>query len=265
MPSRKSNERPIIVKRRRAIAVHSHHGGAWKVAYADFVTAMMAFFLLMWLLNATDEDQRMAIASYFTPAISISQTSGGGDGALGGDSIFTEEVLPQDGTGATDVSPTDRAAASGDDATDTVADSSAGREAMVEMLDAAIAADPDLAHMLDFRASDEGLIIDITGRPEARLFAEGDASPSPALQRVLRVFSEILPIVANDISIAAYRDADPRSTLGARRAQGVAAALWNAGVEPTQIARVTGLALAAAPAGIPSREDDAVTVTFLRL
>ena len=59
-------DQPIIIK--KINAGHGHHGGAWKVAYADFVTAMMAFFLLMWLLNATTEDQRTAISNYFAPA-----------------------------------------------------------------------------------------------------------------------------------------------------------------------------------------------------
>ena len=77
--------RPLIVKRKKVIAGGGHHGGAWKVAYADFVTAMMAFFLLMWLLNATTEKQRKGIADYFTPTIAIARVSGGGSGAFGGD------------------------------------------------------------------------------------------------------------------------------------------------------------------------------------
>ena len=61
--------RPIIVKKVIQQAHGGHHGGAWKVAYADFVTAMMAFFLLMWLLGATNEKQRKALADYFAPTI----------------------------------------------------------------------------------------------------------------------------------------------------------------------------------------------------
>ena len=57
---------PIIIKRKKIIAADEHHGGAWKVAYADFVTAMMAFFMLMWLLNATTEKQRKGLADYFS-------------------------------------------------------------------------------------------------------------------------------------------------------------------------------------------------------
>src|SRR5690606_20934775 len=68
-----SNLPPIVVKRVKKTVGGSHHGGAWKVAYADFVTAMMAFFLLLWLLNATTEEQRQAISNYFAPT-SVSQT-----------------------------------------------------------------------------------------------------------------------------------------------------------------------------------------------
>lgn len=91
----------VIIKRKKIIKVSGHHGGAWKVAYADFVTAMMAFFMLMWLLNATTETQKKGLADYFSPTIPISRISGGGDGAFGGDSVFSENALPQVGTGAT--------------------------------------------------------------------------------------------------------------------------------------------------------------------
>ena len=90
---------PIIIKRKKVVAGDGHHGGAWKVAYADFVTAMMAFFMLMWLLNATTEQQRKGIADYFSPTIPINRVSGGGSGAFGGDNFFTEESLAQSGTG----------------------------------------------------------------------------------------------------------------------------------------------------------------------
>ena len=92
---------PIIIKKKKKGGEEGHHGGAWKVAYADFVTAMMAFFLLMWLLNATTEEQRKGIADYFNPTIPISRISGGGSDGLNGSSIFTEETYASMGTGAT--------------------------------------------------------------------------------------------------------------------------------------------------------------------
>ena len=87
--STETNTRPLIIKRKKKVSGgDGHHGGAWKVAYADFVTAMMAFFMMMWLLNATTEQQRKGIADYFSPTIPITRISGGGDGSFGGESVF---------------------------------------------------------------------------------------------------------------------------------------------------------------------------------
>src|SRR5579862_1866219 len=81
-----NGERPIIIKRIKKSGGGGHHGGAWKVAYADFVTAMMAFFLLMWLINTTSPEQKRGIADYFAPA-SVSETTSGSGGILGGTSL----------------------------------------------------------------------------------------------------------------------------------------------------------------------------------
>src|ERR1700744_3526801 len=81
-----SGERPIIIKKVKKGGGGGHHGGARKVAYADFVTAMMAFFLLMWLINTTSPEQKRGIADYFAPA-SVSETTSGSGGILGGASL----------------------------------------------------------------------------------------------------------------------------------------------------------------------------------
>src|ERR1700716_98325 len=78
----------IIVKKIKKGGHGGHHGGAWKVAYADFVTAMMAFFLLMWLINTTSPQQKRGIADYFAPA-SVSETTSGSGGILGGTALAT--------------------------------------------------------------------------------------------------------------------------------------------------------------------------------
>src|SRR5262249_37177470 len=77
---------PIIRKKKKRGGDDGHHGGAWKIAYADFVTAMMAFFLLMWLINVTSPEQKTGIAEYFNP-ITVSQTTAGSGGVLDGASI----------------------------------------------------------------------------------------------------------------------------------------------------------------------------------
>jgi chemotaxis protein MotB len=87
--------RPIIIKRIEEVA-GGHHGGAWKVAYADFVTAMMAFFLLMWLLNATTEAQRRGLADYFSPISAISQGKSGTGKPFGGKTPFSEGQMVSD-------------------------------------------------------------------------------------------------------------------------------------------------------------------------
>src|SRR5947207_869745 len=84
-----TNQRPIIIKRIKKVSGGAHHGGAWKVAYADFVTAMMAFFLLMWLINTTSPEQKRGIADYFAPA-SVSQTTSGAGGILAGTALGNE-------------------------------------------------------------------------------------------------------------------------------------------------------------------------------
>ena len=85
---------PIIVKK-VTVVEGGHHGGAWKVAYADFVTAMMAFFLLLWLLGATTENQRKGLADYFTPTlVKTKEQSAGADGILGGSSLTDVDNYP---------------------------------------------------------------------------------------------------------------------------------------------------------------------------
>jgi len=81
--AKKGSNAPLIIKKVKKVANAAHHGGAWKVAYADFVTAMMSFFLLLWLLNVTTDVQKRGIADYFEPTIASKSNSGAG-GVLGG-------------------------------------------------------------------------------------------------------------------------------------------------------------------------------------
>ncbi|MGQ0664747.1 MAG: flagellar motor protein MotB [Pseudomonadota bacterium] len=85
--------RPVIIRRKKKSGEHAHHGGAWKVAYADFVTAMMAFFLLLWLLNVTTDEQKHGIANYFTPEY-VSRSMSGSGGVLGGLTL-SPDTLPR--------------------------------------------------------------------------------------------------------------------------------------------------------------------------
>src|SRR5688572_16579422 len=95
LPAGSNAPAPIIVKKIIVQGGDSHHGGAWKVAYADFVTAMMAFFLLLWLLGATTEAQRKGLADYFTPTlVKLKEESAGSHGLLGGASLTDPDNYP---------------------------------------------------------------------------------------------------------------------------------------------------------------------------
>jgi len=168
---------PIIIKRKKVVAAEGHHGGAWKVAYADFVTAMMAFFMLMWLLNATTEKQRKGIADYFNPTIPVNRISGGGEGVFGGQSVFSEDALPQNGTGGSDKAPTVERQARGNTGADPAASAQAEAEekSKLKEVEAELSgnsgessvADKLLEHILT-RVTDEGLIVEIFDLPGER-------------------------------------------------------------------------------------------------
>ena len=93
---RRDGNEGITIVRREEVVEGGSHGGAWKVAYADFVTAMMAFFLLMWLLNATTEDQRKGLADYFSPTNLMSHNSSGTGQPFGGHTAFDSGALLSD-------------------------------------------------------------------------------------------------------------------------------------------------------------------------
>src|SRR5438309_8353289 len=96
MAQEDSNQPIVIIKKKGKGHGGAHHGGAWKVAYADFVTAMMAFFLLLWLLNVTTDVQKRGIADYFEPTISVKSEYSGSGGILGGKAIGKPGALPRD-------------------------------------------------------------------------------------------------------------------------------------------------------------------------
>lgn len=91
-----NNQGLIVIKKKKGGGHDGHHGGAWKVAYADFVTAMMAFFLLLWLLNVTTDEQKKGIADYFSPVIGVNTSNTGGQGMFQGESVIASRQLQTD-------------------------------------------------------------------------------------------------------------------------------------------------------------------------
>jgi chemotaxis protein MotB len=270
-----------IIKRKKITAGDGHHGGAWKVAYADFVTAMMAFFLLMWLLNATTEDQRKGLAEYFDPKIPISKVSGGGASVFGGDSIFSEDAMAQNGAGASALAATESRQARGE----TGVDPAAGRTSdgvAPELTDLdnlfrgmsgeSDAADPLLEHIRT-RVTDEGLVIELFDAPRRPLFERGSARPTRRMQDLLRMIGETAALVTNRIAVAGHADpagsggaGDSKWELSADRANGARRALTSAGVEATRMERVVGKAdrEAARPDEPAAPGARRVTITLLR-
>jgi chemotaxis protein MotB len=255
------NAAPVIIKRKKVTGGDGHHGGAWKVAYADFVTAMMAFFLLMWLLNATTEQQRKGIADYFSPTIPINRVSGGGDGDFGGESVFSEETLPQNGTGATNQRPTEARQARGEMGVseDGRADS-AGPEAetqdaasfgkIEEMLlgrggESTVAKETQ-RHILT-RVTDEGLVIEIFDLEDAELFEAESAEPTALLREIAEMVGSVGKLVENRVAIEGHtsavpvvRSENPVWSLSMARADRMRELLEAESIEPERMNRVTG-------------------------
>jgi chemotaxis protein MotB len=249
-----ANVAPVIIKRKKVVAGGGHHGGAWKVAYADFVTAMMAFFMLMWLLNATTEQQRKGIADYFSPTIPINRISGGGSGAFGGDSIFTEMTLTRSGTGSSATSPPSRTEPNGKTGTGAESVGSQENEALKEVVDAMLLGrggetmvmENALRHIVT-RVTDEGLVIELFDLDEASLFHPGTDTPTQLLRDLAVVIAEVSKSVQNNIAIGGHVRAQPVVLakhqvwgLSADRATGMRMLLQEQILGAKRIQRVTG-------------------------
>ena len=231
---------PIIIRRKKVYAADGHHGGAWKVAYADFVTAMMAFFLVMWLLNATTEEQRKGISDYFNPDIPLAAVSGGGSDALKGSSIYTQDTLAQDGTGARDEKQTSKKPV----------DAEALEQKVKKMNEALVTVDKGLSEHLMLKMSPEGLVIEIVDKTDSPLFDSGSARPSPILQELVAIVAQSFESVGNEIKIVGHTDnhAFPAARgytnweLSSDRANTARRLLTQKGFPSTQIAEVVGKA-----------------------
>ncbi|WP_068108502.1 flagellar motor protein MotB [Tropicimonas marinistellae] len=194
---------PVIIRRKKVVAGGGHHGGAWKVAYADFVTAMMAFFMLMWLLNATTEKQRKGIADYFSPTIPINRVSGGGDGSLGGDSVFTEETLAQNGIGASNKHPAIRKTAPAGQIPATDRETFSEIEDLLATGGESMADDNTLRHVVT-SVTDEGLIVELFSLDGDPLFFAGSSEPTPLLVDLIDLVGRVFSYATNKVAIKGH-------------------------------------------------------------
>jgi chemotaxis protein MotB len=216
-----AGDNTVIIKRVKKGGHGGHHGGAWKVAYADFVTAMMAFFLLMWLINTTTPEQKRGIADYFAPQ-SVSQTASGAGGVLGG-KVMGEESARAGGAqsvlqrNSPPSPPTKKSLQNGDtsgtgmNGEDVSADSHSAQNGdfarAAEAIHQAVQDNPDLAHLshqVIMEQTPRGLriqLVDQDGRP---MFQPGTATPMPYAKQLLEQIGKIVDRLPNRISISGH-------------------------------------------------------------
>ncbi len=243
-------ERPIIVKK-VVKGGHGHHGGAWKVAYADFVTAMMAFFLLLWLLNVATSEQKSGIADYFSPA-SISRSNSGSGGVLGGKSMVTDGAKisdsgapsvimtltasprPIDELDDSDDEPEDEAVDERDAEAEPEADPAAAAaaerarvaaeqeeaafEEAKETLQQAIQEIPEFAELAKHIMVDmtpEGMRIQLVDQDNKSMFPRGGAELLANAETLMMLIIRVVERLPNKIKITGHTDASPyRSDTG---------------------------------------------------
>lgn len=246
----------VIVRRVKKIQGGGHHGGSWKVAYADFVTAMMAFFLVMWLLASTSKPERAAISEYFrnpSPLSGTSSTPAPGMAGPGGASTSMIKL-----GGATDVSrgnsndPFQNQRESIPTPVDEREREKKQLEALKQELEQAIDKSQALEPFKDQLLLDitpEGLRIQIVDKQNRPMFDMGSAKLMPYTREILRELSRFINQVPNRISIGGHTDITAYSTqlgysnweLSADRANAARRALLEGGMDEDKVARVIGL------------------------
>jgi chemotaxis protein MotB len=296
-----SNLPPIIVKRaKRGHGDGGHGSTTWKIALADFMTAMFIIFLCLWLINQVTPEQRKGIADYFSPA-SVSKTTSGSGAVLGGQTITVPGVLksdtapvapqhgggpsvPQDGEGTTQVPgyPGSTQAVRGDKPGGDLkgaGSKGAGPSAQIKAVENAIRGIEGLPGVTDkvnvmVEEVQEGLRIQLVDSDKRELFARGSAQPLPQTRQLMAQVAKIIDKVPNKLAIAGYTDGIPFSRganyanweLSADRANASRRLLVESGIPDGRIASVTGradqeLLLPADPAAPANRR---ISITLLR-
>ena len=247
---------PIIIKKGKKHA-HAHHGGAWKIAFADFVTAMMAFFLLMWLLASLNKAQRNGISEYFRQPLKVAM--------FGGDSIGNrkdvikgggQNLEQKDGVVSASNQPVNK-----DETNEKVLDPGNRAEEIKNLeklksnIMVSIGKDPALADLKDQLLMDvvsDGLRIQLVDNKEQPMFGMGSDEMSPAMELLLAKIAKVVDKMSNKVSIQGHTDAHPFHNpealeqtnweLSTQRANAARRALIKAGMSENKILRVSGYA-----------------------
>jgi len=247
---------PIIIKRIKK-GGHAVHGGAWKIAYADFVTAMMAFFLLMWLLGSTSEGDKKGLSDYFNAPLKVSMMGGTGAGASnsviqGGGADLTK-TSGQNRTGNPN-DPIARKAAAEAMKAELVKQESRKLAALSEKISSLISNNPKLAEFkaqIRLEITPDGLQIQIVDDQNRPMFDVGSALVKVYMRDILREIGSALNGVENKISLDGHTDNSPYGSgergysnweLSSDRANASRRELVAAGMPGDKLARVTGMA-----------------------
>ena len=224
---------PIVVKRKKA-AHHSHHGGAWKVAYADFVTAMMAFFLVMWLVGQSKE-VKSAVAGYFRDPGAFDQQRSNGPIAGGDLRLDPDAAPPADAPGAE------------------VDAERAALEETASRIRQRLAESPDLRTLgkqIEIQVTRDGLRIELLDAEQQTFFASGSAALAAGTEKVLGVIARELGTLKNSIVVEGHTDSRPYATtdlysnweLSADRANAARRVMERSGLQLGQVRGVRGYA-----------------------
>jgi chemotaxis protein MotB len=254
-----------------------HHGGAWKVAYADFVTAMMAFFLLLWLLNSTTKEQQSGISNYFAPS-SVSNTTSGSGGVMGGKSISEEMSMTSDGTPPLVPAEMEPGVEMSEDTVDASTAGSKGKgegeadesrrehnkaatqaveakafKELAQEIKEAVKNDKALAELaqnLHMEMTRDGLRIQLVDQEKRPMFASGQSAPLAHTAALLSKVAAVAAKVNNSLSISGHTDSSAFAggggysnwELSADRANATRRLLVAKGVNPARIHAVNGMA-----------------------
>ena len=247
---------PIIIKRVKK-AAHVHHGGAWKIAYADFVTAMMAFFLLMWLLGSTAQGELQGIAAYFNSPLKVAMSGGSGAGN-------SSSIVPGGGNDLSKVHGQVRRSEADDNA-NRRSSQAMGRadeskrdaqrlHALKAKVEAMIASNSKLNEyrsQIRTEITQDGLMIQIVDEQNRPMFDSGSALVKPYMRDILREIGAAMGSAENSISLSGHTDAAPYGNadrgysnweLSADRANASRRELVAAGMPLGKLARVVGMA-----------------------
>ena len=269
---------PIIIIKKIQAGHAGAHGGAWKIALADMMTAMMAFFLLMWILGATNESQRKSIADYFKPTSHSEVTMGklaGSNGIMGGKSIIDTDGFPytarqtaplQRLTPRSEGGPTENdPSPNSENARDSEQVSEAEKRKIIEEADKSnfdklekevrehLEQNPNLQKIKDqvqFVREKEGLRIEIIDKADFAMFALGTSQLEPRAQALIEEVARSLASMPNKLSVRGHTDSlafvgsETRNnwSLSAERAESTRALLERRGVSSTRFSHIEGVA-----------------------